>query len=55
MVIGALDPNPTVRGGGMSALRDVGVHVENGLLEKECKDQMRNLFTGVNIENHSSR
>jgi len=41
VVIGALDPNPTVRGGGMSALRDVGVHVENGLLEKECKDQMR--------------
>ena len=28
------DPNPTVRGG-LSALRDVGLHVEYGLLEKE--------------------
>ena len=41
VVIGALDPNPTVRGGGMSALMDQGVKVENGLLERECKAQMR--------------
>ena len=41
VIVGALDPNPTVRGGGLSALRDVGVSVKNGILEKECKHQMR--------------
>ena len=41
VVIGALDPNPTVRGGGMEALREQGIDVESGLMEEDCILQMR--------------
>ena len=40
VVIGALDPNPTVRGDGASTLRGSGVKVTTGVLEKECEKQM---------------
>jgi len=40
VVIGAADPNPTVRGGGVAALRTEGVKVEEGLLQDECEEQM---------------
>ena len=40
VVIGSLDPNPTVRGGGAEALKDEGVEVEVGALEGECDSQM---------------
>ena len=40
VVIGANDPNPTVRGGGAEALEDEGITVENGLLSAECSAQM---------------
>ena len=41
VVIGALDPNPTVRGDGAEALRRNGVKVVSGILEEECKIQMK--------------
>ena len=40
VVIGAADPNPTVRGGGTAVLRAEGVEVEEGLLQDECEQQM---------------
>ena len=40
VVIGAVDPNPTVRGGGTETLRSEGVNVEEGLLVDECEEQM---------------
>ena len=40
VVVGAADPNPTVRGGGTEILRSEGVNVEEGLLVDECEEQM---------------
>lgn len=40
VVIGTLDLNPTVRGGGVEALLQGGIEVEVGLLEEECERQM---------------
>jgi diaminohydroxyphosphoribosylaminopyrimidine deaminase/5-amino-6-(5-phosphoribosylamino)uracil reductase len=37
VVIGALDPNPGVAGGGAEFLRDRGLEVEVGLLRDECR------------------
>ncbi len=36
VVIGCLDPNPRVEGGGGSSLRAMGVKVRTGCLEEEC-------------------
>ncbi len=40
VVIGALDHNPTVRGGGAKTLQESGVEVVTGVLEDECESQM---------------
>ena len=40
VVIGALDPNPTVRGDGANTLEQTGVEVVTGVLEDECERQM---------------
>jgi diaminohydroxyphosphoribosylaminopyrimidine deaminase / 5-amino-6-(5-phosphoribosylamino)uracil reductase len=37
VVIGMVDPNPMVRGKGISILRKAGIDVNVGTLEKECK------------------
>ena len=44
VVIGAMDPNPTVRGGGAETLRGNGVEVECGILESDCEEQMRSFM-----------
>ena len=37
IVIGMKDPNPSVKGGGIQYLREKGVKVKTGVLEKECE------------------
>lgn len=37
VVVGTLDPNPTVHGKGIARLRDAGISVTSGLLEGECR------------------
>lgn len=36
VVVGMKDPNPSVKGGGIRYLRDNGIEVKTGVLEKEC-------------------
>ncbi|MDD2466903.1 MAG: bifunctional diaminohydroxyphosphoribosylaminopyrimidine deaminase/5-amino-6-(5-phosphoribosylamino)uracil reductase RibD [Desulfobulbus sp.] len=38
VVIGTMDPNPTVVGGGADFLREQGVEVVCGVLEEQCRD-----------------
>ncbi|MFO8057325.1 MAG: bifunctional diaminohydroxyphosphoribosylaminopyrimidine deaminase/5-amino-6-(5-phosphoribosylamino)uracil reductase RibD [bacterium] len=44
VVAGMMDPNPLVSGRGFAMLRDGGVKVDTGVLEKECQDLNR-VFT----------
>jgi len=37
VIAGMTDPNPLVRGGGFRNLRNAGIKVKNGILEKECR------------------
>ncbi len=39
--IGTLDPNPIVRGKGVSSLKTAGIQVDIGVEEKECKQLIR--------------
>ncbi len=41
VVIGTLDPNPKVNGGGIRILKAAGIEVKTGILEKECRELNR--------------
>ncbi len=41
VVVGCVDPNPNVTGGGIEKLREAGVAVETGVLEAECAAVIR--------------
>jgi len=38
VVVGAIDPNPSHRGKGLTALRDAGLEVIDGIATEECED-----------------
>ncbi len=44
VVVGAADPNPLVAGKGIRMLREHGILVEEGVLEKECEEINRVFF-----------
>jgi diaminohydroxyphosphoribosylaminopyrimidine deaminase/5-amino-6-(5-phosphoribosylamino)uracil reductase len=44
VVIGTLDPNPLVAGKGVEILKNHGIEVEVGVLEKECVEQNKIFF-----------
>lgn len=45
VIIGSRDPNPLVSGKGIARLRDAGIEVTDGVLEKECRFLNRRFFT----------
>jgi len=47
VVVGLVDPNPKVAGGGVKALRDAGIEVITGVLEKECRYQNRAFLKAI--------
>ena len=50
VVIATGDPNPLVAGKGLARLRDAGIAVETGVLEKEAKDQNAGFLLSVTKE-----
>lgn len=44
VVVGCLDPNPTVQGGGVKALKAAGIETQVGCLEEKLKWQNRRFF-----------
>jgi len=44
VVIGSLDPNPKVSGGGIKALQEAGISVISGVLERQCAELNRFFF-----------
>ncbi len=45
VVVGNLDSNPLVAGKGIQKLRDAGIEVEHGILDKECRNLNKRFFT----------
>lgn len=45
VVVGSLDPFPEVAGRGIKMLREAGVNVEVGILQKECDELNKRFFT----------
>lgn len=49
VVIGASDPNPLVAGRGVRMLREAGIEVREGILEKECWELNRRFMTAFSL------
>jgi diaminohydroxyphosphoribosylaminopyrimidine deaminase/5-amino-6-(5-phosphoribosylamino)uracil reductase len=45
VVVGNLDSNPLVAGKGIQKLKDAGIEVEYGILDKECRELNKRFFT----------
>ena len=45
VVVGNLDSNPLVAGKGIKKLKDAGIDVEYGILDKECRELNKRFFT----------
>ncbi len=45
VIVGNLDSNPLVAGKGIQKLKEAGVEVEYGVLDKECKELNKRFFT----------
>lgn len=45
VVVGNLDSNPLVSGKGIQKLKDAGIAVEHGILDKECRELNKRFFT----------
>ena len=45
VVVGNLDSNPLVSGKGIQKLKDAGIDVEYGVLDKECRELNKRFFT----------
>ena len=45
VVVGNLDTNPLVSGKGIQKLKDAGIEVEFGVLDKECRELNKRFFT----------
>lgn len=45
VVVGALDPNPKVAGGGIEKLLRAGIDVSYGVLQDECRELNKHFFT----------
>ena len=50
VIIAAVDSNPLVGGKGIAKLRDAGITVTSGVLEKEARSQNRRFFTQMEKE-----
>lgn len=48
VVVGITDPNPKVAGNGIRILREAGIEVETGVMEKECLEINRRFFKAHN-------
>lgn len=45
VVIGCLDPNPKVKGNGVSMLKQTGIDLKVGVLEHECREHHKSFLT----------
>lgn len=49
VVVGTVDPNPKVSGRGISMLREAGIEVVTGVLERECRELNRAFITAQTL------